>query len=200
MRRLADVCQERMSSWMLANNPAADDLADVMPGVVGAYAQSAALLAADWYNDQDGDASFFAAPFDVLSPERMDNTAQWVHAGPQAPESRARVAANTLVWDAARQTLYQNARLEGVAVVRQEYADACNDCVVRATLSPRARDSGADSIATDFHHSCSGMLVPVRRGVWEPPSHAREWRERISEAINAGNMSADTIALWLDKH
>ena len=198
VRRLAAVCEERMLNWMLANKPGADDLVEVLPAVAGAYTQSAALLAADWYNDQDSDSDYFAAPVDVLVVERMADTARWIYAGPQTPANRARVAAQKLVLDAARNTISENARAEGVAVVRQEYVGACDDCVARATLSAtRSRGGGSDGVFAEFHPGCTGMLVAVRTGVWQPPDYVNGWRTRINAAHKAGNTAPDDVAIWL---
>lgn len=194
---LAQTCQEHVYAWMVTEEPGIDEIKVALPEIVAVYTQSAALLAADWYNNEDADSSYHATPIDGIADERLENTALWVHAGPQTPENRMRVAAHSLVFDAARNTIYFNAQEEGVAVVRYEYADSCDKCVARATTAPRARNSRSDDIATDFHHSCEGMYIPVRSGVWEPPHYAREWGRAVEAAREAGNTSADDIANWM---
>jgi hypothetical protein len=197
IRELAKTCEEHAFSWMLNQEPSVADLKVDIPEIVNVYVQSAALLAADWYNDQESESSYFATPVDGIADERLDNLASWVHDGPQKPENKMRVAANTLVFEAARNTVYQNAQVEGVAVVRYEYADSCDGCVARATTSARARNSRSADVATDFHPSCEGMLVPVRNRLWEPPEYARKWRQRIDDARRAGNTTPDDIERWL---
>ena len=197
---LAQTCQEHTYAWMVTEQPGVDEIKLSLPEIVAVYTQTAALLAADWYNNEDADSSYHAVPIDGIADERLDNTAHWVHAGPQTPENRMRVAAHSLVFDAARNTVYGNAQEEGVAVVRYEYADSCDECVARATTSPRARRSRSDDIATDFHHSCEGMYIPVRTGVWEPPHYAREWGSLVKSAREAGFESPDDIASWLKSH
>jgi hypothetical protein len=200
IKRLAQRASIHAYNWMLRDEPDVDELTQQLPEVVAVYTQSAAVLAADWYNNQDAESSYFAMPVEGIADERLQNTATWVYGGPQKPENRLKVVANTLVFDAARNTVAQNALNEGVAVVRYEYADSCNRCVSRATVSARARNSRSDDVSADFHHSCEGMLVPVRRGLWEPPGYAREWKQRIDAARRAGNTKPDDIASWLDDH
>lgn len=200
VRQLAHTAEIHAYNWMVEEEPTISELLDGLPEAMAVYTQSAALLAADWYNSQDEESAYFAFPMEEIAPERLENTARWIFDGPQRPENRLRTAAFTMVFDAARNTVYYNAQTEGVSVVRHEQFNACNDCVARATTSPRARNSGSDDIATDFHHSCSGMFVPVRRGIYDPPSHAKEWQQRIKVARQAGNTTPEEIALWLNAH
>lgn len=197
IRELALTCEEHAYNWMLTYEPGAQDLLTDIPAMMVLYVQTAALLAADWYNDQNPESSYFAEPIDKIADERLENIATWVHGGPQRPENRMRTAANTMVFDAARNTIYQNAVNEGVAVVRYEYADSCNKCVARATTSRRAHNSRSDDLDREFHPSCEGMLVPVRRGVFEPPEYTRGWKERVRAAKSAGNTKPDDIANWI---
>jgi hypothetical protein len=197
IRQLAHTAEIHAFNWMLQYEPTVEDLQIDIPEMLDVYVQSAALLAANWYNEQDDESTYFALPVEGIADDRLENTAAWVHRGPQRPENRMRVAAHTLVFDASRNTVYQNAKEEGVAIVRHEMGDACEDCATRATLAPKARNSSSEDISTDFHPSCEGMYVPVRRGVWEPPSHARVWRSRIADARRSGAQSAEDIAKWL---
>lgn len=197
VRHLATRASIHAYNWLLREQPDVDGIIEELPALIAVYTQSAAILAADWYNNQDAESSYFASPVEGIADARLQNTAHWILAGPQKPENRMRTAANTLTFDAARNTIYQNAQNEGVAVVRYEYADSCHQCVARATTSPRARNSRSDDVATDFHHSCEGMLIPVRGGLWQPPEYTREWKQRVDAARRAGNTSAEDIAAWL---
>lgn len=200
VRQLAEVAEQHAHAWVLNTTPTVDDLAVDIPEMVTVYTQSAALLAADWYNSQDPGSSYFAFPSYELPDDRVQNTARWVLQGPQEPHNRMRVAAHKLVFDAARQTVLLNSQTEGVAVVRHEGAAACTRCAVRATNAARARNSRSDDIDTEFHPSCEGMLVPVRTGIFEPPAHAREWRARMDLARHAGNTEPDDIAKWMKRN
>src|SRR5829696_3784866 len=91
IRQLARTAEEHAFSWMLTQEPSIADLKLDIPEMVNVYVQSAALLAADWYNEQNPESSYFAAPVDGIADERLDNLATWVHDGPQRPENRMRV-------------------------------------------------------------------------------------------------------------
>lgn len=194
------MCQDHAAYWIATQDPTVADLTTDIPEMVGVYVQSAALLAADWYDSQNEASSYLPIPVDKITEERLANMAAWIHAGPQSPQSRIRTAAHKVVFDAARNTIQANAQIEGVAIARQESADACTDCAVRATVAAKARNSRSDDVATDFHPSCEGMLVPVRRGPWSPPGYTHAWRERIAQARHAGNVTPDDIANWLKDH
>jgi len=195
--RLAKRASIHAYNWMLRDEPDVDELREQLAEVVSVYTQSVGVLAADWYNNQGDGSSYFAFPVDEVPPERLDNLSAWIHAGPQRPESRIKTAAHTLAFDAARRTVFGNAQAEGVAVVRYEYGDSCEKCIARATTAPKASNSSSDDVAKDFHHSCEGMLVPVRSGLWQPPEYARAWRTRVKAARRAGNTDPDDIAKWL---
>lgn len=200
VRRLAERAEQRAFNWMVAKNPSRDDYREAIITFSGVYAQTAGLLAAEWYNDQNKDSRFSAALDDDLATEKLDNVADWVFDGPQMPENRGRLAAHRLVFDAARRTVFAAAAEEGVAIARHEQAQSCSKCIVRATVDHR--DSSASSEAVDqfFHPKCEGLFVPIRTGVYEPPSHTREWREKIARAHDAGNSDPEDVALWIKTH
>jgi hypothetical protein len=198
IRQLAGVCEEHAYSWMLNNAPTVGDLESDLLGVCSVYTQSAALLAADWYNQQDRESSYFAAPNQDLPDEKVTNVVKWIFDGPQRPESRVRQVASRLVFDAARRTIYVNALTEGVGVARHELAGCCNDCVARATVRTKGRDGGMDDVDYFFHPACTGLLVAIRKEVYDPPPYADRWRTSIDAARRAGNVKPDDISRWLD--
>lgn len=168
--------------------------------VLNANAEHAAILAADWY-DQQADTPNFAALADAGSAQdRLEKVLEWVNAGPQTPEARIVAAAHKLIFDAARNTVLVNARREGVAVARHENDTDCGHCIARATTTAKARNSSSEDVDLLFHPSCEGLLVPVRGELYKPPDHARAWHERIVAARQAGNVSHDDIAKWLSAH
>ena len=200
VRHLAEVCQFQVSAWVAGREPSVRDLREALPGMMAVYVQTAALLAADFYNGVNPESGFFATGVDEIADERLDATAAWVYAGPQSPENRVMMAAHGMVFDAARNTIYRNAEREGVAVARVELSDACHDCASRATVVPLSRRSRSDGVAARFHPGCEGMLVPVRSGTWEPPGYTVRWRERIDAAKRAGNTDPDSVANWISAH
>lgn len=199
VRRLAQRAEQRASNWILSTEPTAADVAEELPSLVRGYASTAAVLAADWY-DELGAGSYFPVQDNDLAEEKITNAAYWVMAGPQSPESRIRVAANKLVFDAARRTILVSAEGEGVPVARHEEAACCNKCMARATTWTLERTGSSHTSDQWFHPSCEGLYVPVRDGTYEPPEYARSWHEKVEAARRAGNVDAEDVAKWLDAH
>lgn len=200
VRQLARNAEEHGYAWMIANEPSVEDLLVDLQEIVLVYADTAALLAADWYNSLNENSSYSAVRDHGLDEEKLANVASWIHAGPQLPENRIRVAAHKLVFDAARRTTLTNAAMEDVAIARHESAKCCTKCIARATTAAKHRKSRSDDVNQEFHPSCEGMFIPVRTGLYEPPDHAGEWRLRIKAARRAGNVEPDDIASWLNAH
>lgn len=198
VRQLARLCERQAYNWTVQYATSAEVLAADMPDIVSIYCESAALLAADWYNDQEADSSYFATPFSEIDPVRISNTAYWAFEGPQRPENKMMVAAHSMVFDAVRNTVMRNSENEGVALVRHEEAGCCSNCAVRATSQVTDRNTGRENLLMDFHHSCEGLFVPVRAGVYQPPEYAISWGEKVAEARLAGKVNADDIAKWID--
>ena len=194
---LARVAQEGAYAWMVSFAPSELSLIEDMADIVNVYCDSAALLAADWYNGLDSDGYYVANPYWNLGEDERIAIASWVFRGPQLPENQMKVVTHSMVYGAARRTIRRNAELENVAVVRHESADSCGDCRYKATNVPIDKNAKVD-LFKDFHHSCTGMYVPVRSGVYEPPEHARSWGEKIAKARLAGMVNGDDIANWLE--
>lgn len=190
VRRLAKRASIQTYNWMIRDTPTIEELREELPERVAVYTQSAALLAADWYNGIESDSRYFALPDEDLPDEKIANVAKWVHDGPQSPENRIKMAAHRLVFDAARRTVQVNALAEGVQVSRHEMAGGCDDCMVRAAMD----------LDGEYHPGCEGLLVPNRNGSYEPPEYVQEWRLRVREAQLAGNTSPDRIANWLSSN
>lgn len=191
-------------NYVLDNEPDLEDLTAALADFMGVYCQTAALLAADWYNSRDTDSRFFASPISVVPPKRATDTAVWafrvLNPSPMGLAKRVAAATYSMTFDAARDTVSGNAATEGVAYVRVEEPGACDDCAQRATNRPKARNSSSEDVAWDRHQRCEFLFEPVRKGIWVPPDHAREWAERIKEARLAGNSNEQDIANWLGSH
>lgn len=198
LNQLARTCESQAYAWMLTYAPDEQALVADISSMVDVYCDTAALLAADWYNAQDAESNYFAVGSWQLSEDQRAAIASWVYRGPQLPENQMRQIAGSLVYVSARKTIWANSENEGVAVVRYENAGACTDCQVRSTNVIVERNSSSDNVLRDFHHSCTGMYIPVRTGVYEPPEYARSWEERINQARLAGKVNADDIAKWLE--
>lgn len=198
IEQLAQSCERQAYAWMTSFSPTAESLVDDITDMTNVWCDSAALLAADWYNDQDADGQYRARGTWDLDRDQRTAIANWIMAGPQAPENQARAMGRSLVYTAARKTIWANAELEGVAVVRYEEANACGNCQVRATSRITPKNASSDQVFRDFHHSCSGIYIPVRAGIYEPPDYARSWGEKIAAARLAGKVNTDDIAKWLE--
>lgn len=161
--------------------PDVNDLAEAIQDFLGVYCQTASLLTADWYNSQDSESRFYAIPEFVVPPKRAMDTAGWVFRGAQTPDvmtvaKRMASSAYTMTFDAARDTVSANATREGVAVARVEEPNACDECMGRATLLPRARNSSSEDVSWERHQRCEFLFEPVRKGIWLPPDHHEKWR------------------------
>ena len=200
VRQLARGAEDEAVNWLLTFDTTVEDLKSELYQMVLAYASSAAVLAADWYNGLNAQSSYSADLDDDLAGPKLFSVAEWVFMGPQSPESRLRVAANRLVFDAARRTIQTNALTEGVALAREEEPRCCTKCIARATTIEKHREGRSDDVEQEFHPSCEGLFVPVRTGVYEPPEYARGWHSRLESARRAGNTNPDDIALWLQAH
>jgi hypothetical protein len=200
LRMIAEGAEWHALNYALDAEPDRETLTDAIADFMGVYCQTAALLAADWYNHRDSDSRFFARPVSVMPPKRAEDTTAWVFrvrdATPQVIAQRMSSAAYTMTYDAARDTVSGNASAEGVAYVRVEEPGACDDCVKRATLLPRASTASSEDISWERHQRCEFLFEPVRQGVWMPPSHHEEWREKLQ----SGNPNGLVIANSADRH
>lgn len=196
IRQLADTAKYAAEAWMVDREPDAEQLLDDIPAIVTVYADSAALLTADFYNALDPDNSFAAQPAEVLNELRIQDTADWVFRGPQKPHHRLKMAMHSLVFDAARNTVTANALEEKVLVAREEEDGACGECKTRASLIP----ASTNQVDWERHQGCEFLFVPARKGRWNAPEHLQEWSQQIAEARLAGNVNAEDIATWLDSH
>ena len=176
VRRLAERAEQRAFNWMVSKNPTRDDYRDAIVLFSGVYAETAGLLAADWYNKLNPDVKFTATLDRDMPDIKLDYISDWVFAGPQLPENRGRLAAHRLVFDAARRTVFAAAAEEGVTIGRHEGATSCSKCIVKATLDVREQHASSEDVDQDFHPKCEGLFVPARTGDYEPPAHTAKWR------------------------
>ena len=175
-------------NFMYDSEPDQETLADAIADFMAVYCQTGALFAADWYNSLDRESGYFATPVMVVPPKRAEDTAGWVFKKQESvspPLTRLDGGggrAYSMVYDAARDTVSANATKEEVAYVRVEEPGACRDCMSKATLVPRARNSRSDDVSWERHQRCEFLFEPVRRGIWVPPAHHSEWREQLVAA------------------
>lgn len=168
--------------FMEDTEPDQETLADAIADFMAVYCQTGALFAADWYNHLEAESRYFAKPVMVVPPQRAEDTAAWVFKRADADINqltrRMASAAYSMVYDAARDTVSANAAAEQVAYVRVEEPGACRDCMGKATLVPRARNSSSEDVSWERHQRCEFLFEPVRGGIWTPPAHHIEWRDK----------------------
>lgn len=176
LRMIAQGAEWHAYNYILDNEPDPVDLEMSIGDFMAVYCETGALLAADWYNSLDKESVFFARPVSVVPPQRVTDTAAWVFKGSQETvkiANRAASAAYSMVYDAARDTVSENATNEEVAYVRVEESGACEDCLSKATKVPRARNSSSDDIPWERHQRCEFLFEPVRTSIWVPPNYVR---------------------------
>lgn len=195
LRQIAQAAEWHASNFMYDFEPDQETLADAVADFMAVYCQTGALFAADWYNSMDRESPYFATPLMVVPPERATDTARWVFKrGADDVDklaNRAASAAYSMVYDAARDTVTANATNEGVAYVRVEEPGACRDCMSKATVVPRARNSRSDDVSWDRHQRCEFLFEPVRRGIWAPPAYQAQWRDQLAAGADNGDVIAN---------
>lgn len=187
LRLIAEGAEWHARNYVLDTEPDQETLADAIADMMAVYCQTGSILTADWYNSRDRESKFFARPVMVVPPERATDTAVWVFKKSDSVgqvERRMGAAAYSMVYDAARDTVTANAAEEGVAYVRMEERDACDDCKRRATHTPRERSSPSDDVTWERHQRCEFLFEPVRKGVWTPPEYVRKW-SMLADAVSA---------------
>ena len=159
-------------------------------------------MTAQWYNELAPTSAFRATPVVDLPAARIDNTIGWaLHAPGQAtPLERIAGSAKRMVFDASRDTVVANARIEGVRWVRQARPDACAFCRLMATRGPvyhsetsatevvgaRGRPRGAQVLGDKYHDHCRCIAAPLRAGSsYIPPAYTAQWQQDYIDATRA---------------
>ena len=133
-------------------------LAPALTEIVTPYAQGAAEVTAQWYDELATESTDFkASPVVDLPAEQIAQTVKWALFAPGegTPLSRTAGSAKRMVLDASRATVVANAAEQGIRYVRHAQPDACAFCRMLAT-----RTSAADGLYT----SAEAALTVVGRG------------------------------------
>lgn len=198
LRSIAEAAEWHARNYVLEDGPDQAALEGAIADFMAVYCDVAALLAADWYNAIDG-SRYFATPVAVVPPQRARDTADWVFRSlsdptPEKVARRAGAAAFTMAYDAARDTVAANATREGVAFVRVEEPNACDDCMKRATANPRSSRHSSEDVSWERHQRCEFLFVPVRREVWTPSADVLDWHESRRSRKFAGPVIANSTS------
>lgn len=110
----------------------------VLPVVLEQNATAAAAIAARWYDELAPESEFTATPVVNLNPIQIDKTINWALYAPgkAEPVDRLAGASKRIVANAARDTITDNANVEGVRWARYASANACAFCRLLATRGP----------------------------------------------------------------
>lgn len=113
-------------------------LRQVFPAIISQNGQAAAAIAARWYEELNPDSDYEAASVLDVPARQLDKTINWALYAPGKAEPVDRLAgsAKRLVANAARDTITDNANIEGVRWARYASANACAFCRLLATRGP----------------------------------------------------------------
>lgn len=145
----------------------------IMPDLVGTYGSTAALIAADFYDEStSGFGSSVAAVLDdSIVPAQVQASTRWAisplfQAEPDGDAARGLLAqvADRMVKQAARNTIDAASRRDGVAYARvPSGAETCAFCLLLAGRGPvYGSRAAAGGDGNRFHGDCDCVQVPVR--------------------------------------
>lgn len=186
-------------------------LKQAFPDILRPHAEAAATITAQWYDELAPRADFNATPVVDLAPERLAKSVDWALYAPgdAQPLDRLAGSAKRMVYDAARDTIVDNASQEKVRWARYAQPDACAFCRVLATRSGDAlyrsehsaqfvvgrggQPRGSRKLGEKYHDHCRCLPFPVREGDYEPPDYTQQWQKQYEDARKAGNYGLKTI-------
>lgn len=196
---------------------AANAPATPRPGLIVGTTGRRALAAADAFRPRPA-----AAP----PPERLEGSVRWAVNIPEGAgstvQTRLAGAVQRHVASAARDTITQNADLEGARWYRYAQPDACAFCRLLATRGPdylseesavrvvgrrnksrRATSGrlagvkrGTQALGEKYHDDCRCEPVAVRPGdTYEPPDYMDDWTEQyLKAAANSHGTTKSILA------
>lgn len=165
---------------------------DAFPALVDPYHQTAAQLAATWFEDSLPASTYVAATADPINLERLAKSADWA-LGATGDAGRLRLSGTLqrAVFDGARDTTLLNVQATDSKWARYASATACAFCRLLATRKGAYRSR--NTAATKVHDDCHCLPVEVRTGSYKPPDYVGEWERQYVEARRAagsGNAKA----------
>jgi hypothetical protein len=150
----------------------------------------AAVHTADWYASLDPSSRY--NPTDVqtaVNDGRINYTLAWSFGkdADVAPVDRMAGAFQRMVFDASRNVVISNAKLEKVPWFRDAREDACSFCRL-LTVNPHAYH-GKYVEMPSHNHDCRCLAV-VSRGenAYQEPPYVQQWRREV-QANRTGNLT-----------
>lgn len=167
------------------------------PEVVDPYYQTAADLAATWFEESLPGSPYIAQPADPLPVDRLVLSARWALRGDGAAGlSRLQGTLQRAVFDGARQTTLLNVTATESKWARYASANACAFCRLLATRGADYRSER--TAATDVHDHCSCLPVEDRDNTYQPPEYIEQWQGEYAAARDAAGSGDPTqiLAAW----
>ena len=207
----------------LAPDEARAFVTDAYPVLLDPFLSASGELTAAWYAEQPtaaplakGAAAFIPTPALLPPADQLAISARWALTQNDALTA-LRGSAVRSTMNASRDTVVDNAALEGVKWVRHAQPNACGFCKMLATrtggysgrnvklnqktgkleLRVSGRVRGTRSTGQKYHDHCRCTAVPLRDGVYEPPDYVQQWTEEYNAAFTPG-MKLTDIARALD--
>lgn len=165
-------------------------LTDTVAHVLMPIIDLAAVHTADWYTKLDPSSRYNPTDVqDAVKDGRINYTLAWAFGqqGDVTPADRMIGAFQRMVFDASRNVVITNAKLEKVPWFRDAREDACSFCRL-LTVNPHAYH-GKYVEMPSHNHDCRCLAV-VSRGenIYRPPAYVERWRREV-QAAQAGNLT-----------
>lgn len=200
-------------------------ITDAYPALLDPFLSASARMTTQWYAEQPTTggraataagpgarltpAAFAPEPAQLPTPERLAVSGRWAMLQPQ-PLQAMRGSATRAIFDASRDTVLDNAEREGVRYARYASATACGFCRMLASRGGEYRSEaaaltvvarrrrGTRPLGERYHDNCKCLAVPVRDGVYEPPSYVEQWQNDYDRARLDGARTPNEIARAMD--
>lgn len=167
--------------WRAAELLATDEFFDYMlagfPELASNYHQTAAQIAANWFEESDPLSGYVARVAEPLAVQRLTNTARWALGGDGTQAlSRMTGSLQRATFDGARDTVFDNIEASGSRWIRVARPNACGFCRLLATRTGESsytsresavnvvsrRNRGSRRRGEKFHDDCYCQPVEIR--------------------------------------
>ena len=170
---------------------------DAFPDLVDPFHQTAAQLAATWFEQSDPDSQYVARVADPLPVVQLKSSAEWaLGADGVQGLSRLEGTVQRAVFNGARETTMLNVAATKSKWARHASANACEFCRLMAIRGGVYRSE--QTAGAKFHDHCHCLSVEVRRGDYTPPPYVAQWEQDYQNARDeAGSSDVKKIlAAW----
>lgn len=182
--------EEMRAQIAAAGQATSDFLADLLPGLIASFAESAAVVATEWYDEHRATLAVpgnYEAFIPDLREPGIEQMLRWADAEAQTELSRlALIEGGTFrrVENGARDTIISNVNDDPQGIGYQRYAresaDGCGFCQMLAGRGTVYRT--ATSASFGAHDSCRCVAVPAFDGAPVPVRPYEPSRKRATDA------------------